>query len=603
MLDCRSDRLDYGKLLCPPPGHTLDHAVAATYSADLQTLLSIPVALVYAQTLEGDLSEARIQLLEAIKEFSKKVLIYHQKGQLHVPPTANWLYAFMEDALVPILPDDAFTAFHPKIWLIRYRAKDDSAPPLYRLIVLSRNLTFDRSWDVASSFDGTVGTNAKKENQPLIDFFRWLETHRPIPRSSELFEELSRVTFDLPEKFTKLLFHPIGIPNYRKNPVEHQKADRAVAISRFLHPKALQTLASNTAKQLHVLSEKTDLERIPLSIRQQFRSYRLNDLIIDGESLDLAEDGESEIQRQHLHAKLFIFRTVDQDSRWFLGSANATEAAFRKNVEFMVELHSGAYSARPSRVLKSLIEEDGTGAFVEFHPEAEENDSKADEQRTTLRRFEHALLNARMEARLEPGSQRGTYDLLFEITAPEFPQLGDISVTVKPFNIDTAAQALTSADSTELRFSRISEVYLSRFLHFSIKGKDLPTRQFLICVPMKGLPRGRLDNIFRRMIDSQDKFFQYLRFLLGDEISKEELLRIPGVNSGSTSSEATSFFDAPLYEQLLVASSRAPSKLRAVDEVISKLHSEESDVVPTEFLEFWSAFRPLIPKLEPTNDE
>lgn len=51
MLDFKEDRLDYGRLLIRPDGHRLDRAIAATYSVDLNTLLSIPVALFYSQTL------------------------------------------------------------------------------------------------------------------------------------------------------------------------------------------------------------------------------------------------------------------------------------------------------------------------------------------------------------------------------------------------------------------------------------------------------------------------------------------------------------------------------------------------------------------------
>jgi hypothetical protein len=49
MLDVKRNRLDYGRLLIPPEGFTLRQAVATTYSVDLDTLLSIPIALYYAQ--------------------------------------------------------------------------------------------------------------------------------------------------------------------------------------------------------------------------------------------------------------------------------------------------------------------------------------------------------------------------------------------------------------------------------------------------------------------------------------------------------------------------------------------------------------------------
>ena len=595
MLNPKADCLDYGKLLRPPDGYVLDQAVATTYSADLQTLISIPVALVYAQTLEGDLSEVRIELLEAIKEFSNKVRVYHQKGQLHVPK-ANWLYAFMEDALVPILPENAFTSFHPKVWLIRYRAKNEDAIPHFRLIVLSRNLTFDRSWDVACSLDGKPQSKELNDNQPLLKFFGWLDKQHPIPNAKTLLNELARVKFDAPEKFGKLLFHPIGIPGFEKNPVEQQKSDNALIISRFLHPKALQTIRNNTAKEMHLLSEKVDLLTIPISVREQFRSYHLNEWIIDGESIDAAEDGNPDQQKQHLHAKLFIFRTMGENSRWFLGSANATEAAFCRNVEFLVELRTDAYQARPRKVLGTLVEEYGTGAFVELPPDQEAPCSKAEAQRNEIREFEYNLLKADMEACLKPGSQKDTYDLVLRVTAPRFPSVKDFKVTVKPFNIESTPQALASGSSKDLRFSAISESYLSRFLHLTITGRDLPTRQFLICVPMTGLPRQRLESIFRKVITSPDKFFQYLRFLLAEEVCKEDLIRVSTNKVVSSSEVGAMAFDAPLYEQLLVAASRAPSKLRAVDDVIRKLNTEESSVIPADFLELWNSFRPFIPK-------
>ncbi len=68
MLDFKEDRLDYGRLLIPPDGYRLDRAVAATYSLDLEMLLSVPVALFYSQTLEGKCDPERFQLLDRTSE-------------------------------------------------------------------------------------------------------------------------------------------------------------------------------------------------------------------------------------------------------------------------------------------------------------------------------------------------------------------------------------------------------------------------------------------------------------------------------------------------------------------------------------------------------
>ncbi|TWT62861.1 hypothetical protein [Rubinisphaera italica] len=97
MLDYKRDRLDYGEMLIPPEGYTLSRAIAATYSLDLNTLLSIPIALFYAQTLEGFEGGERIQLLDSIQKCPDVLKIYHQKGKIHVPRTQNRLYGLIEE--------------------------------------------------------------------------------------------------------------------------------------------------------------------------------------------------------------------------------------------------------------------------------------------------------------------------------------------------------------------------------------------------------------------------------------------------------------------------------------------------------------------------
>ena len=57
----------------------------------------------------------------------------------------------------------------------------------------------------------------------------------------------------------------------------------------------------------------------------------------------------------------------------------------------------------------------------------------------------------------------------------------------------------------------------------------------------------------------------------------------------------------PIFEQLLLAASRSPRRLKALDDVIQQLRKEEgedsaSNVIPHEFLEFWEAFKEIVPR-------
>ena len=626
MLDCKHDRLDYGKQLCPPSGYRLDRAIAATYSADLGTLLSIPVALVYAQTMEGDLTGARFQLLEAIKQFSSRVRVYHQEGQLHVPSKLNWLYAHLEEALAPILPEDAFTAFHPKVWVIRFVPnKEDDAdsneeilPPRFRVIVLSRNLTFDRSWDVAATLEGEPAASPVEGNGPLIDFLRWMHEQQPIDWVDGFLEELARVEFDTPDSFERHEFHPTGIPGHRGSPVEDIESKRTVVLSPFLDATTVRRLLKQTRSNLNLFSQSHELAKLPIELLKKIRPFHLSDLIVDGESIEAAEDGSSDIQKQQLHAKVFVMRD-ESETRWFLGSANATTAARERNIEFMVELGGNSGKTRIWQLLKNLIgENEGDGPFIPFSSERGDNNDLEKEQRDRDGRlFEHALLKAPITAHVETSGNGMNLDLHLELNLTRVPRLAEIKVFVQPFNVKSKPEPvrLRPGEIQKTVFQNLGEVELSRFLQIRIEGSDEDAHhEFLLRIDIDNLPKDRLDNILRKIINSSDKFFEYLRFLLADDITKEDLLAMGGeeMPTSSNGDEVTDGWhvNLPIYEQLLVVASRSPHKLKEVDELIQHLASTQSKdddenestdpaVIPEAFLSFWEAFRNLIPQNEP----
>ncbi len=609
MLDCKRNRLDYGELLCPPSGYQLDRAVATTYSVDLGTLLSIPISLVYAQTMEGDFSGARFQLLEAIKKFSSKVKVYHQMGQLHVQAKQNWLYAYLEDALVPILPNDAFTAFHPKVWIIRFTAMEEEVdlPTFFRVIVLSRNLTFDRSWDVAACLEGELGSSVQESNRPLTDFVRWLHAQSPIAEVEQFLGELERVNFTTPHPFESHAFHPIGLPGYETNPVGEQKADKTLAMSPFLHEVAIQQLRDNTKHRLRLFSERRELEKMPVKLLKQIRCHHLSDLIVEGEGLEAAEEGATDVQQQNLHAKLFLFEDKEE-TRWFLGSANATKAALNKNVEFMVEMRGNASATRIRPRLKELMGEgEDNGPFISFDPElAGKDDSEEGAKQQESRLFEYALMKSEVRGRVEQAENGKNFDLHISLDLGKVPSKSNLKLTIQPFNSKQVAQKVQPGSKQVCIFRNIIEVELSRFLHVRIEviGGELQ-HEFLWRIEIDGLPQDRLENILKKIINSEDKFFEYLRFLLADEITKEDLIASiedddPHSQSGYDSDESA-HFNLPIYEQLLVVASRTPRKLAEVDEIIRHLAGDENGnecVIPETFLSFWETFRAFIPKKE-----
>ena len=57
--------------------------------------------------------------------------------------------------------------FHPKMWVLRFVDPDDPGKALLLLMILSRNLTADRSWDVALTLEGQPSsTLSRREPSP-----------------------------------------------------------------------------------------------------------------------------------------------------------------------------------------------------------------------------------------------------------------------------------------------------------------------------------------------------------------------------------------------------------------------------------------------------
>ncbi len=599
MLDVKRNRLDYGRLLIPPQGFTLRQAVATSYSVDLDTLLSIPVALYYAQTLEGKLQGKDVQIIRAIRHTASLLTIYHQEGQLKVPRSAKDIYAYFEDALIPLLPTDAFASFHPKTWILRYDNSEDPEDVIFRLIVLSRNLTFDRSWDVAAFLEGKPALKPLPRNQPLVDFFRWLDRQKTFPNSESFLDELSRVSFVVPDDFDDFAFHPIGIPGYETNPTAARKSARLMCMSPFLHPKAIETLVDNCDEAPLILSRRTELERLSKTLLTKLQSYCLSDVVVDGERLSSAEDGDGEPMEQDLHAKVFLFDN-DAFTTWFLGSANATKAAFDRNVEFMLELKGLSPGTRLNKVCKQLLGNDETGElFTPFTPdEGGKADDEEQRRRVALRTLEYAVLKAKMNGDVTVSANEINYDFMLALDFRRIVEEHAFSVKVRPFVHGMEEQSVVFGQLNTLAFLNISETSLSSFLHFTISDRDIGS-EFLIRIHVAGIPSTRLDNIFKSIINSRDKFFTYLRFLLTDELSKEDFEATPPKKAKQPANGASWDFEMPIFEQLLVTASRNPQRLREVDRVITSLRESNGDgVIPQDFLSLWEIFKAAIPPTE-----
>lgn len=175
--DSNRDRTDYSGILMPPDGYRLDRAVGTTYSLDLEALTAVAICLGLSEETDSKLMQNPIGMLNALQKVSDKIVLFCEAGQIKVPTKPTALSILLEKMVVEVaLPKDRqlgrYPSFHPKTWVLAYVNADGDKK--YRFVVMSRNLTFDRSWDISFAMDSSKNVRQKKKTQPICDFLDYL---------------------------------------------------------------------------------------------------------------------------------------------------------------------------------------------------------------------------------------------------------------------------------------------------------------------------------------------------------------------------------------------------------------------------------------------
>lgn len=466
---------------------------------------------------------------------------------------------------------------------------------------MSRNLTFDRSWDLAFYVNGSLSKRSYRSNQPLVDFASHLFKKKRIKGASTLLDEIPRIKFEDIDGFDSLNFHPIGFDSFQtyKNPLEQSKFEKLLIISPFVDWTTLKNLHQNSPAEKILISREEELQKIPAKLFKGYEPYFLTRRVVEGEALEDLDEAGFEPQKQQLHAKLFIGEK-EGSYHWFLGSANCTDPAFTRNTEFMIELISKNPKNSPDHIKNILINpEDDTAIFEKYEPEDFPEGGESENIRQELRKLEYQLINSVFGGKVTQRKSTLNYDLTVTVNLEKKQWNKHITVKIAPLNFDTNTQSVRQNRKNDLLFQNLSETELSKFLVVRISYEGENDISFLMKMQIK-LPEGRKGKILKSLISSRDNFFQYLNFfLLENPYLEDNTLDLGRKNNGNDNGYAVrgSNTDLPIFEHLLIAASRNPQKLKAVDRLVQRLKDDDQNtakivpIVPDEFYDFWNVFK------------
>ena len=587
----------YTSALTPPPGMVFDEAIATTFSMDPALLLEEPVYLAL-MAADGQADPDPLSVLEAIRRYSKRITVYVQKGRIQVPQIAkpNPLFGFLEEMVVEVKAPGG-GVFHPKVWVIRFVTPDGHSL-MYRLVILTRNMTTDKSWDLSLQLEGTIGGRKAKLNKPLVHFFESLPSLAAGEIESERFDqakrfsdELGRIQWELPEGFEELAFY---LPGTKKFEWEPPVANRMAVISPFCSDEALQALIKQTKAADALISRPESLSGLKKDTIDLFSQCLHLDEAAE------TEDGEEDNFTDQplatgLHAKAYLFEK-GWNTEIVMGSANATNAAIisEKNCEILVSL-----AGRRSKVggIDELLGDDGMGEYLVTFDATRE--AEIDTERQQAEELIEKARSVMSEAELSIKCGNALKENLWALTLiGQIPSLdGIVSATAWPITVTRDFAVNISESVTDgVKLGEFSASSVTGLIAFELKTSHPEVSvRFVLNLPVAGIPDERNSAILQTVISNKDGFIRYLLLLLGDDLKAGPLDSSPGSVVARWMSRLAAGEDIPLLEELIRTYSRHPERLAEISRLVRDLSQRSKNaIIPENFLNLWSVFESAI---------
>jgi hypothetical protein len=458
-------------------------------------------------------------------------------------------------------------------------------------LILSRNLTDDRSWDLNLCLEGKPKGGVHKVNREIVSFVQglsgWTAKKLGGLRQKDiesLAKDLHRCDWDLPGAFEQVAFHVMGV-GQKPRPFRIDASDEVVIISPFVSDGAIQAVAASARTAVALVSRSEELALLTDETRLLFQRV---DVLND----DADSESEEEFIKDScrgLHAKAIVLRR-GWWTHLFVGSANCTNAAMTagKNVEVMAEL-----VGRQSKVgsPSDWISEKGLGPLLlPYSPVDPQAILKQKAVEDALERCRQFLIKA--DLKLECRRDENGYRLL--LSGVEALQNLAADVWVWPLTVPADRQIAVGkpgASGCDLGVYAAQDITSLTGFRMRLNGVEL---SFGLELPLTNPPADREAGVLALILRNRAGFMRYLSLLLGEG---EDLLTLaagnedgPGWFGGNGSADDS----PPLFELLVKAFSRHPDKLDYVASAVDRLRKAETDsgeqLIPPEFLQMWRTF-------------
>ncbi|GAA4513806.1 phospholipase D family protein [Brevibacterium yomogidense] len=587
--------------LRPPPDFDIDHAVATTYSLTLESILVAPMsfAMASADDIGTAIANDPITTLDAVQRHIDRTTVFVQAGGIHIPVSHSRIFAFLEDSVVEVDSPDQEGSFHPKMWAVRYVNDDNEF--YHRVIVTSRNLTQDTSWDTVlvleEASDGVI------DAAPAADFIRTLPEMSIRPASAkrrhavdDLARTLSAIRLSAPPPFTRGELVPMGLGEASWS--FPQSAVRTLVISPFLAATQLE-VARAAAPDAMLISRADSMNELGRKGLASWDTFVLHTAVDQPDDEDTEPDMDSSrgaapwAFETGLHAKTAIIDGQEGESLTVTGSANFTQSAWTRNVEFNVVLHGPTRTTGVDEVLSAGDGPVGLSSIIEpYSPERWDPETDAERAiRYQIENFHRRLARSKPALNLSIIDQDSVTARL--VLEPPDDELSE-TTQVWLYTVDTDVRNLRSDHPWT-----VAPASITTFLAVETTatyGAGTITRRCVITCELTGDAVDRRKAALAAILSNPASVLRYLALLLGlDPVTAPVASEVKGDTDSSLSlmlnDDSLPDGGLPpvvLFEPLMHAT-RQPRELAKIAHQIDELRSipDADEKIPPEFLMMW----------------
>lgn len=589
------DRTLLVDLLAPPePEMQLRSAVATTFTLDLVALLAIPMGLA-----GSDLSTAGMDplaVLGAIRQYADRLNVFCQAGEVSVPGEANDLLTFIEPTVHQVkAPRDG--VFHPKLWILRFA--DEGGEEMYRLVCGSRNLTRDRSWDTAISLEGRRTRKIQEVNKPLAELIRSLPARVPtgvddsrVQDINDLVEGLRRVEWQNPEGSYStgewLKFHVFGRGRSARPRMDGYKR---LVVSPFLTSRGLDEVWPGGSGACRLVSRPEEINALEGDARDLVELHATTQILNDQVAIADFESEESGVKwaLQGLHSKLFVVERA-RIAHLFIGSANATGAAWSVNDEVLVEVTGSAKTFG----VDAIVGSGGMESILQPHAMSDSAPTDVDDDvRFKIERMLRDLAALPWTATVDVESET---ELRLQshgsVTSPEVGG-ADLTLSFRPLTVGAAVKAAEVGQSVDFEWLLSDMTEITPFFVASVRvtdGRNVVEASTVFLAKLINDPLDRHDRVLAKRFENPGEFLRFVMMLL-QLAGKDEFGMDWGAGSGSGGMFGIQGEAEGALEAVLGALTESPDSIDVIDRLVRQLTATTSGqtVLPDGWDDFWRA--------------